>query len=142
MTPPFKNSNSAVMPNLPLADVCPRAGVLNPIAYNCLTADGSLVEAGINPGDDVYILSTADIESGDLVAMKTPDGLFVRFVEWYTDSSGGAMVRLLAANPEVKTTLYDYDDEHVRTRWRAVWQCQHEDHSSCKAITREGRRIC
>jgi hypothetical protein len=139
---PFTDNVAIPLPGAPLTTICPRAGVINPIAYNAIEADKSLVEIGISPGDDIYILSTADVESTDLAAVKTPDGLFVRFVHWYADSSGKLYVRLDAANPQVAPMIYEYDDQQIRTRWRVVWICRHGDHGACFAFKSPTRFVC
>ena len=141
MRPPFKDNIAIPLPGLPLADVCPTAGVINPIAYNVIEADKSLVGVGINPGDDIYILSTADVYDGDLAAIKTPDGIFVRFTHWYATQTG-FKIELRAANPEIAAMHYDYDDSTIRTRWRVAWICRHDDHGRCAAYRRTERGIC
>lgn len=142
MKPPFKDDVAQPLPGLQLTEICPRAGVINPIAYNALTADKSLVGKNIAPGDDIYILSTADVEGGDLAAIMTPDGLLVRFVHWYAEPTGLLRIRLEGANPEIATRVYDYDDQSVRTRWRVVWICRHGDHSRCSPFKQDAREIC
>ena len=121
-----------------LVKVCPRAGVLNAPAYNAISGK-SMVEIGIDPNDDVYVLSLADIVDGDLVAIKTPGGVLLRFIHWF-EEEGDTKVRLESANPEIPTEIYDYDDEAVRTRWRAVWICRHGDHSKCESYKRPERK--
>lgn len=142
MRTPFTDSTAVPLPGLPVVDVCPRAGVLNPAAYNAVEADESLVAAGISPGDDVYVLSTADVRDGDLAAVRTPNGVLLRFVEWFADPAGKVKLRLSSAHPELTHETYDYDDDEVRTRWRAVWVCRHGDHTRCSAFRQEARAIC
>lgn len=141
MRSPFTDNTATPLPGLPLTDICPRAGLINPLAYNAIEIDKSLVGAGISSGDDVYVLSTADVESGDLAVIKTPDGILVRFVHWFTNPTGKIKVRLESANPEIKPRIYDYDDTIVRTRWRVVWVCRHGDHSTCSAYKQPKRVI-
>ena len=142
MRPPFKDATAVPIPGLPLVSICPRAGVINPMAYNVIEMDKSLVGEGIGEGDLAYVVSTVDIESGDLVAVNTPDGVFVRFLEWFADTTGAIKARLISANPEVAMLVYDYDDEVVRTRWRVVWVCRRGSHIRCSAFKRQGRVIC
>jgi hypothetical protein len=142
MKPPFTDNVAIPLPGIPLTTVCPRAGVINPIAYNVVVADKSLVDAGISPGDDIYILSTADIENNELAAVRTPDGIFVRFVHWHADPAGKLQVRLDAANAQVAPMIYEYDDQQIRTRWRVVWICRHGNHSECFAFKSPLRAVC
>jgi hypothetical protein len=142
-TSAFIDNSAVPLPGLPLVDVCPRAGVINPIAYNAIEADKSLVQENISPGDLIYLLSTADVSDGDLAAVKTPDGIYVRIVKWVArEPSGKLEIHLEAANPEISEMIYEYDDTRVRTRWRAVWICRHGDHSRCGDYKQQARVVC
>lgn len=71
-------------------------------------SDDSLIDSGIRSGDAVWFRRTARFRDGDIVAVQTPDGLFVKFI--YTATG---CVRLEGAHPNCQTRNYHSRDVDV-----------------------------
>ena len=105
--------SNAASPNLTLSTT-----------FQLRMVDASMLEAGIGRGDIVSFQRSQTFSSGDLVAVHTPDGIFIKFIYPMT----GDKLKLEAASPRYAPRFYQRGDVVILgIRLRARAHGQHND---------------
>lgn len=74
------------------------------------TRGDSLINARISDGDLALVYVTQNIRPGDLVAVRTPEGMMMKFIFAHDTRS----VRLESANPNWQPRVFDVEDVEIQ----------------------------